>query len=192
MKIFNRKISVRILMTVLVITILLVSVAVIFAVSSNFAVPYTFTSGTTISSSEVNANFQAIGQTLPASKTISFGAKTLLINTENQNVSGLLTVTPPANGYLIVFGHATISLSPDSYASVYIVPTDSTGVPLSESSWNGYFLTAMTVYDLAYSKGYVTANTPLYFYLGANLHGTSGTIQGSLTALFIPAPNQLP
>lgn len=190
MKILNKKIAIRVVIAVLVIAILLVSAVAIFAVSSNFTVPYTFSSGSKISASEMNANFQAIGQALPASKTISFSTTTLT-GIENQNVSGLLTVTPPANGYLIVFGHATLSLSPTSYAAVYIVPTDSTGVPLSESSWNGYVFTNKTVYDVECPRGYVTANTTYYFFLAAS--GAAGdTIQGSLSALFIPAPNQLP
>jgi len=192
MKILNRKISIRVLMAVLVITILLVSVVVIFAVSSNFAVPNTFTSGTTISASEMNANFTAIGQQLPYSKTISFGSTTLTAS--QQNVSGLLTVTPPANGYLILFGNATVSTT-DSLAYVNIFASDSTGVALNQDngghgepiSGNPY------VFNVQYSQGYVTANTPLYFYLGVHNNSVmGGTVQGRLTAVFFPAPNQLP
>ena len=60
-------------------------------------VPNTFSSGTTISSSQVNANFTALGNAMPAAKTIT-GPFTWVTTTSPVDALSL-TVTPPGNGY---------------------------------------------------------------------------------------------
>ena len=189
MKILNRKISIRVSMAILVITILLVSVVIIFAVSSNFTVPNTFTSGTTISASEMNANFQAIGQQLPYSKTTSFGITTLTVGAE-QNVSGILTVTPPMDGYLMLYVRDTVTTTTGNYIEVCLNSTNSSGSTVIDSYCHAAYTEVN--HNFPYAQGAVTAGTPLYFYVGTKFVQTATTVSGSLSALFIPAPNQLP
>lgn len=195
MNLLNRKISVRVSMVVLVITILLVSVAVIYAVSSNFTVPNTFTSGTTISSSEMNANFQALGQALPASKTSVSSGSISIVDTTGSNISSL-AVTPPSNGYLLVFGRATVTAVSGPMLFFSISRTSASGDALAQDIVGGTRW-EIGVIDLVYPQGAVTAGTTLYYSFKANvqLNGPTGTgtVEGaSLSAIFIPAPNQLP
>lgn len=196
MNLLNRKISVRTLMAVLVITIILVSVAVIYA-GSNFAVPNIFTSGTTISSSQMNANFQAIGQQLPASKTSGPSGSISITDTTDINISSL-AVTPPSNGYLLVFGRATVTaVSPSgTNLSVSISQTNASGDALAQNIVGGTRW-EIGVIDLVYPQGAVTAGTTLYYSFKAKAQNMTtsgtGTVEGaSLSAIFIPAPNQLP
>jgi hypothetical protein len=186
MKILNRKISVKASMAIIVITILLISVIVIFAAGGNFTVPYTFTSGTTIKASEVNANFQAVGQALPAYKTMSFGPTT--VSGEDNNVSGLFTVTPSESGFLTVYVTGTATTGSD--INICLCKADASGNMLSCYLGVGIPSSGLS-YANIYPQGYVTAGTPLHFYVkGSTMSGT--TTQGTLSALFIPAPNQLP
>jgi hypothetical protein len=196
MKLFNKKISVKLSMAVIVITILLISVVVIFA-AGDFAVPYTFTSGATISSSEVNANFQAIGGNLPASKTSATSGTVNITSTSEYQTLANLTVTPSSSGYLLVFGHATLSSlsGSDSPAVQFCMSkNDSAGIQSADTKCEG--LSSQDVIDSVYPQGAVTAGTTLYYSLKSKIIGGTGVnavIQGAyLSAVFIPAPNQLP
>ncbi len=191
MKQLNIKISVRLLMSVIVITILLVSAVAIFAISGDFAVPHTFTSGTKISASEMNANFQAIGQALPASKTGTASGTITLPSSGDYQTIATLAVTPPSNGYLQIFGRATV-LATGGEQCFYISRTDSSGaVQLSQRNYSTCTSGNPGELNNVYPQGLVTAGTTLYFSLKAEAVG--GSVQGaSLSALFIPAPNQLP
>lgn len=183
-------------MAVLVITILLVSAAVIFAVSSNFTVPYTFTSGTTISASQMNANFQALGQALPVYKTVSTGATPINLGGGVSNTISI-TVTPPSDGFLTLFARVpyTRTSAPSAPFDMIIYQTDSAGNYMAGPFNSTPFIETTGVATLSYPQGSVTANTPLYFacnYAFFNQNAT-GTVQGGeLTAVFIPATNQLP
>lgn len=187
MKIFNRKISVRLSMAIIVITILLISVVVIFA-AGNFAVPYTFTAGSTISSSEVNANFQAIGGNLPASKT-SASSGTLDITSSGLAEISSLAVTPSSNGYLLVFSRVTVTAIDASATGVQVCLT-----PTSSSSYlNCHFISSTGEYNTEYSQGAVAASNTLNYSFKAQGVGGNATVQAAnISALFIPAPNQLP
>lgn len=75
---------------------------------ADVAVPNTFTSGTTISSSQVNANFSALANAMPGvKKTVAQGIHVITSTTGVSLVS--LAVTPPADGQVIVIGTGTIT-----------------------------------------------------------------------------------
>ena len=186
MKKLNKKTAIGILIAILFVTFISV---VVIASSSSFSVPYTFTSGTTISASEMNANFQAIGGNLPASKSISFGTTTITSTT--QNFTGILTVTPPANGYLILYARDTYTAQDSSISDVCIYSTDSSGSTVIDKYCHA-LSGSETNHNYSYTQGLVTAGTPLYFYMGTDMGITGTTFSGSLSALFIPAPNTLP
>ena len=75
---------------------------------ADVTVPNTFTSGTSISSSQVNANFSTLANAMPgAKKTVAQGYIAISSTTGASLVS--LAVTPPADGQVIVIGTGTIT-----------------------------------------------------------------------------------
>ena len=196
MKQLNRKISVRVSMVVLVITILLVSV--IFAFGSNFAVPNTFTSGSTISASQMNANFQGLSQALPAYKNV-MKSDSQALTSDYKNYTSI-TVTPPSDGNIIFFVTAGVQLvssnGEQGYVGVYITPT-SDGAHIAGGA-DGYPLIADaaggSVYggiSFTYPVAGVTAGTPVTYYITTNgVNGTGSINWARVVALFVP--NALP
>ncbi|MBI5043168.1 MAG: hypothetical protein HZC10_04930 [Nitrospirae bacterium] len=164
-------------------------------------VPNTFSSGTTISSSQVNANFTALGNAMPAVKTASLGASATL--TGSYSNVGSLTVTAPTAGFvqLTATGMAEILGKTNAgYFFLYVGLTDtSSGIP-AEGNFTRFYLTdtatpaAVTAnYNIPYSVHSVFpvaagANT---FYLVALETGSPSGGSGRLwynriTAIFVP------
>jgi hypothetical protein len=84
------------------VVIMLALVFIGIAVISYAAVtiPYTFTSGTTISSSEVNANFQALKEGMPGIQFLNIGSVSNISTTITN--CGSIVITAPIDGYVLV------------------------------------------------------------------------------------------
>jgi hypothetical protein len=99
---------------VIMLTIALLGIAVISYAAVN--IPYTFTTGTTISSSQVNANFAALASAINGS---TYG----LVNTDGTifGGSGNFTVTPPGTSghYGVIFSPGLYSKSPTCVVSAF-------------------------------------------------------------------------
>ena len=163
-------------------------------------VPNTFTSGTTISSSQVNANFTALGNAMPAVKAVESTNYTTVTSTSGQNILSL-TVTPPVNGYIILTGSGDVgiaqSVATNNYAYISLTTTsgafsaaNSTSMVLGTSSpiglqWVPLSITAVFP---------VTGGVATTFYLTAMRDATGSntiyvgnyTTDTQLTALFVP------
>lgn len=92
---------------VLVITALL---AVAANTRADVTVPNTFTSGTTISSSQMNANFSTLATAMPGVKTIAGSFLTSVTGSTTNSATTItsISVTPPVSGNLIVIGSGTV------------------------------------------------------------------------------------
>ena len=78
---------------------------------ADVTVPNTFTSGTTISSSQVNANFSVLANAMPGVKKITSETfVTSITGTSSTNATNItsISVTPPVSGKVIVMGFGTI------------------------------------------------------------------------------------
>ena len=210
MKQLNRKLSIRVSMAVLVITILLGITAT--ASADQVILPYTFSSGTTISSSQVNSNFQALAQSMPGLKSVP-GSGNVTLSSGWQNLASI-TVTPPVDGILMFFASASGTITQGSKAggdswgyssmSICTTPTSGTGGGPGCTGGGGT-LTLDTIFTTAVANyapritvpittiGFVPVqkNTPVTYYLTAAYTDSSSVgscvVNGSsLTALFIP------
>jgi len=72
-------------------------------------IPHTFSPGTTISSGQVNANFTALKNQMPAVKQ-SVGPIWITMPTTAAQLKSI-SVTPPGNGYVIVTTTGTVSVT---------------------------------------------------------------------------------
>ncbi|MBI5180311.1 MAG: hypothetical protein HZA05_02780 [Nitrospirae bacterium] len=196
MKYFNKKrFTMRQVVGLLTVVFLGITVIAYAAVT----VPNSFSTGTTISSSQVNANFTALGNAMPAVKTASFTNNPAFTSTTATSV-GSITVTPPVDGYIILTGDAEVginqSVADNNYVYVYLATTStgttnaaffrgpSTTGPALPFHWTNLSITgsfpvtggiATTFYITAARDGYGSNNV----YVCAN--------QGCrLTALFVP------
>ena len=161
-------------------------------------VPNTFSSGTTISSSQVNANFTALGNAMPAAKTIT-GPFTWVTTTSPVDALSL-TVTPPGNGFVIVSGSGTLGLNVTTagYSRIDVYLTTTSGG--TSATARQFLLTNNTTYfnwapfnvqDIFP----VTGGTPITFYLTAAKDAVtsnyaayvgSSSNDTKLTAIFVP------
>jgi hypothetical protein len=133
----------------------------------SITLPYTFSPGNTISSSQVNANLQALGQALPASKTSASSGTLTITSSATATPTNItsLAVTSSSNGYLLVFGRATVT-SASGDVTLCILPTDSSGVvDIGSGAYIGS--DSLGEMNMVYTRGAVTAGTTLYFSLGA-------------------------
>lgn len=93
-------------------------------------VPNTFSSGTTISSSQVNANFTALGNAMPAVKSIATFYDTALPNSGTVVNIATLSVTPPVAGYIILTGSTHVGVdkatADRNEANVYLTTISAT------------------------------------------------------------------
>jgi hypothetical protein len=176
---------------------------VMFSASSaeSLTIPNTFTSGTTAIASEVNENFTAIANAMPAVKTVTTTRTTEITVALVDIVS--LTVTPPDDGFIILTGSSYVgvnqTVAANNYAFVYLT-TISRGTSgtltffrldtqggSADASWAPLSLTGVFP---------VTGGVATTFFMTAerdNFGANSvfvGFDHASLTAIFVP--NQLP
>lgn len=165
-----------------------------------------FSPGTTISSSQVNSNFQALVKAMPAMKMVP--GNNITLSFDPQNVASL-TVTPPMNGTLLLFGTAQVTICQGSAFGGQSWGYSSSNVCITQTSNGGspgncYRTTLDTMYvtnleNVAprievpvtlIGSAPCQENTPLTFYLTAYKESESvgsSFIQGSgLIAIFLP------
>lgn len=209
MKPLIRILSISVSVAVLVTTILLGNAFTVYADQVN--VPHTFSPGTTISSSQVNGNFQALAQAMPGAKSV-LGSSGVALSTLWQNLASI-TVSPPADGILIFIASASGTITQGSTAggsswgystmSLCTTPTSGTGGG-PNCTGGGGILTLDTMPTGAVANyapritvpitniGFVPVvkNTPVTYYLTAATDSSSvGSCvinTSSLSALFLP------
>ena len=160
----------------------------------------TFTGGTAISASQVNANFAALANSMPAAKTVTGGFTSVTTVTTVDALS--LTVTPPSDGFVIVTGSGNLGINiatagGQERINVYLTTTSggTSGTHqflISNPGVTGGQLWApFSIQDIFP----VTGGTPSTFYLTAAkaaVTATYSTFVGSeandtrLTAVFVP------
>ncbi len=91
----NRKRTVKIIM--LMVVLMLFTVAVSYSVVT---IPYTFTSGSTISASQVNYNFSTLGSKMGAMRFVEWGGGQITATGSPYQSLGSTTFTAPATGYV--------------------------------------------------------------------------------------------
>jgi len=195
MKQLNRKMSIGVWISVLVITILLVSVTVTFA--GGIALPNTFSPGTTISSSQVNANFQALNNALPAfsSSYQQFGSFGIGVSLPT-GISAItpISFTPPANGYVIIFATAQIVINNGAAQSNTEVQMNICSTPNVNSSnvrIDGIPATTSWHSPLSLMDVEAVSPTPTTLYLNGFFSGPSGSSANitslQVTMIFVPS-----
>ncbi|MFZ3089719.1 MAG: hypothetical protein WA240_03755 [Nitrospirota bacterium] len=117
MKYFSKKsFTMRQVVGLLVVVFLGITVIAYAAVT----VPNSFSTGTTISSSQVNANFTALGNAMPAVKNnASTTSCTLFTSTVAANVLSL-AVTPPVDGNIILSADGMVEIGQTVAADNYV------------------------------------------------------------------------
>ena len=159
-------------------------------------VPNTFSSGTTISSGQVNANFTTLGNAMPAVKNnASTASCSVFASAVSANVLSL-AVTPPADGYIILSADGMVEIgqtvAADNWIYFYLT-TVSGGTSAHQvfhrtsttaaMTWNANSLHITNVFP-------VTGGATTTFYLTA-MRDPSGsntiyTCYPGLTAIFVP------
>ncbi len=183
---------------VIMLTIVFSGVAVISY--GAVTIPNTFTPGKTISSGEVNSNFTALANQMPAVKTGYAGFNIAVESTYTHIVT--LSVTVPANGFVYLSANGSIQLgskSADGFSEVIVGITDD-NIPDTPISGNAvrFYLDKNQVgsYQVPYGANAVfplTAGAHT-FYINACRYGDGDNnvyvCDNRLTAMFIP--NALP
>lgn len=190
MKRLIRKMLIGVWVSVLVITILLVSVTVTFA---GGIVPNTFSPGTTISSSQVNANFQALSNALPAYHIYSqgFGSGTLLPS-GSSHVSALtsFSFTAPANGYVILFVNAQMTFNNSdgqaysSSLSLSLVDTPNSNGGYGGTNMMGIPATTSWNFPMNFTAIVPVSASSTTLYLNGYFFGPSGS-SAMITGLYV-------
>lgn len=141
------------LIIMLTVAVMLISAAAAYSIVS---VPYIFTSGTTISSTQMNANFKTLGDRMGVYKYQSIASQYL--SSTGYADLGTITITAPAAGYIVVRASAGYIYIPvgaaSSYGYAYMCIS---GASLGCNVNQGY---------RAYTSGMTTGNT---FYFSPNL-----------------------
>jgi hypothetical protein len=171
-------------------------------------IPNTFAAGRTISSSAVNANFQALADVLPAAKSVTTAGPITISATipappNRGSALQSLPVTLPASGKVMIFasgsvcvtGHtsgnwdgATFMISKTSgdvtgsgVAQFYEIPDTEPSFPAATSVCRPFSSTG--IYD-------ETTTGPFIYYLNGIRQSNTSTVEISavtLTALYIPS-----
>jgi len=119
--------------------ILAILMAILSAVAINaFAddiLPYTFTPGSTISSAQVNQNFQALSNVTPRIKNAVGGNFTL--GSSYQNLA-TLTITPKDSGTVMLFGSAGVTLAQGEQAGGSNWGTSTAIICITQTSGGGH------------------------------------------------------
>ena len=176
-------------------------------------VPYTFSPGTTISSSQVNDNFQALAQSMPGMKSVGWGGSVTL-STTWQNIASI-TVTPPADGMLLLMGMTNVTIYYDNGGargdqSVVLCITQTSGGSNSSPGCQCGSEVSFSVPQYGAGDGPriqvpaafianvgVVKNTSVTYYLtaafpGAGKQGSGTAGPGGLVAIFLPGGYLLP
>ncbi|HSA14511.1 MAG TPA: hypothetical protein P5346_07175 [Spirochaetota bacterium] len=171
----------------------------------------TFSPGTTISSGDVNDNFNQLYNGLSRMKfEPGSQSEAVTLTAEAQNIKSI-TVTPPEDGVIMILGQVNITIVQGSSGggtgwgysggTVYI-STTSNGtdngqifcIDTPDTKTLALYAPRVNWPTTVYSFHYVTANTPVTFYMTAIKGGGSvGSINiwGSMTAIFFPAVSGL-
>lgn len=90
-------------------------------------IPNSFTAGTPAVADQVNANFTALGNAMPAAKTVVFGGVEVTATTGTNITS--LTVTPPSTGFIILSSDGSLGLNQSvaGYSRVNVFLTNISG-----------------------------------------------------------------
>ncbi len=207
MNLTNRMMSINASMAVLAITVLLGITPRLFA--AQVQPPYTFSPGTTIKSSEVNSNFQTLAQSMPGVKMV-LGSSGVTLSTSAQ-ILATITVTPPADGTLVFFANATVTITQGStaggsgwgFSSMKLCTTPTPGTPMScyggdglltldtvFASAAGNYAPRLTVPITTMGSASVVKNIPVTYYLtaarDADSVGSCVINSSFLSALFLP------
>jgi hypothetical protein len=187
----NRKVQVSIWVVVLGAIFVLASAMIIFAAGGN--VPNVFSSGTTISSSQVNANFTELSNAIPRMKSV-YSSTNVSVTSSYQNVASV-TVTPKMNGSSLIFAVANVRLDQSIVGSAFVqvcVTTNSNSSGGGDCSnvtldTKGTHATILSVpVTIISPSASFTANTPATYYLTAMGSGDMTVQGGRITVLFIP------
>lgn len=199
----NDRFSLRQVIGMLTLVIVGISVVAYAAVT----IPYTFTSGTTAKSSEVNANFTALANAMPAVKVISVADNNTITSAYPTGTQlAALPVTIPAAGNVLISASGTVCIDNHALGStdeLYLKISKTSGAVTGTGSFTSYRIDKAipTYIDLRscvpFSARYVfneaTAGT-INYYLNmsiSTLGGATGEIlQTDLAAQYIP--NTLP
>jgi len=178
---------------VLMLTIAFVGIAVIsYAVVVKLpiihaTIPYTFTSGATISSSQVNANFTALTQQLPGVEWANISQTSIDVRTSTVNLAAI-TLNAPSAGYVVVrFDGVANASSGDNL----ILAASNISQTWGSNDGNVGFEGDGNHHPFSHTRVYAVSAGNNYFYAVAqNYVETSGTglasIYGTLTATFYP------
>lgn len=196
---FDKRKAVKIALAALVVLVLAATVSY-----SLVSIPTTFTSGSTISASQVNNNFKTLGDRMGAYKYQSIASTSLTSPCSAHGDLGSITVSAPANGYIVVRASASYvavypyNVNTNSYAKLCLSSlTSSCNAVYQYFYQETYGSTGSTSY------GYFSPNLEYYFYVGGagsytyyltGCRDTSGTSAGNpyvyapkMTATFIPS-----
>jgi hypothetical protein len=194
-------------LVVLMLTIAFVGIAVnSYAITiTNVTIPNTFSSGTTISSSQVNANFTAVANQMPAVKQSLTGSWVTMSTTAGQLSS--ISFTAPGTGYAMIFATGSISVNSaaatESYVCVDLADTSAyvggcqpvLGSDTAVRSFLPATFPDTTDFQMPYSIIKVipvTSGLTYSYYLNGFFTGATAAylFQPNMTVLFVP--NLLP
>lgn len=168
-------------------------------------IPNTFTSGTAISSSAVNANFTSLANQMPAVKQVK-QSSWLAMSTTAATLQSI-TVTPPGDGYVIVRASGSANSTTSTTTTGYVcLDLSNTAAYIGGCTPMGGSYTAFRTWVPATTSAVengesysieevfaVTGSTSYTYYLSGSYSGfTTATylFHPTLTVLFVP--NALP
>jgi len=191
---------------VILLTIIFLGIAV--NSYADVTIPNTFTSGTTISSSQMNANFTAVANQMPAVKQTLPGPWITITSTASELTS--ISFTAPSNGYAMIFASGMMNVGTTTTSTIAYVcvdldatsgytggctPMGGTNSAVRSDLPAGFPNTGNTGYAIPYSIIKVipvTSGTTYHYYLNGLATGLTfaSLFQPSMTVLFVP--NLLP
>jgi len=162
----------------------------IFALGSlpvvNVTVPNEFTSGTTISSSQVNANFSAIANQMPGVDWADISKYEVNVRTSVATID-TVTISAPCAGYVVVRFDGVASADTGDY--ITLAASDATSYSGTNFTYfigdgHGHPFSHTRVYAVSAGNNtfYALANNPSHTGSGSGLINVFGT----LTATFYP------
>jgi hypothetical protein len=153
----------------------------------NVSVPNEFTSGTTISSSQMNANFKAIGNQMPGVEWATISESNIDVRTENVTLA-TVTVAAPTKGYVVVRfdGDAKV----DTGDRLILAASNTTSYSFIADACV-YFEGDDNMHPFSHTRVYSVNAGSNSFYAGVHNGGSTGGsgkayIYGTLTATFYP------